>query len=735
MTRIEATKRKIMRRETTKRATDATTEAITEYAIPSVYDKARTWLSPDEMAETLDLDGTLAGEPVLNTRRRALMALRRGDTSLFATPFDRRTVPLARRKMLFGLAPDIVEPDASKAVVDDSGTQSLRKSETEFLRDMWHTGEDEDRKEIKRLLKTYLFRKDLDDLVKKADADRNRMVRANRVAAGLESKEPAPMRDSAGRALKPGMKVIGKGGNRMFVTPDELKRLHDDRARFAKEHPLKYYGAYPMAAGGAALSGAAAASPAATFAAVRPMARAASKAFDVVDNPLALARMPRWVGPAAGVTGALGPHAIRMLPDDKYAKVPGPVKKNLKYLRWASPLRGLGLGLASDIGLGYALDHPEKAVDTTVTLANRYAGHNDTQISGNPVNDVLLGIGKDKAKDKIKGKLSGIVDVARERLGKVQGGVKDISRNLYSQLPGDMAKVVDLLNEGKIAWDSLPEDTRGAIVSYAGPYLSQKAIDGLVALKYPKFDLDSTVEDVNDFYNRVVVPTKERYAGTPGKDYDDRNYRKDFVKDLDVHQDVKAFAPVYGWSSPMDIRNGVHLNRPPLYRTMARWPDIIDSVITHEATHEQNNDTPSLGIGRPHSGVSRREQDIADRAYGFDADAMAPFYPKLSSRRRELFGKMEEITTNREFRRAIDREITRQLGHPPSVDEFVSWVDKASPEELRRLRADNVFSGYAEAWRRKYPRLSPKQIEAWRRALKEVAYNQPQHGTLPRRTV
>lgn len=232
--------------------------AITEYAISNVYDKDRAWFDPEEMVDQLDLNGTLWGEPLMNTRGKALKALRKGDTSLFMTKFDRRTVPQVRKKMVFGLFPDSIEPDISKAVVDDSGTQRLRQLETKFLRDMWLTGEDEDRKEIKRRLKSYMFRKDLDDLVKKADAARNRMVRANRVSQGLEPATPRPVTDSTGRAYKPGMRVVGHGGNRAFFTPAEISRVDADRSQFIQEHPGQFAAAMvaPWLAAGAGVAGA-----------------------------------------------------------------------------------------------------------------------------------------------------------------------------------------------------------------------------------------------------------------------------------------------------------------------------------------------------------------------------------------------------------------------------------------------------------------------------------------------
>lgn len=104
------------------------------------------------------------------------------------------------------------------------------------------------------------------------DASRNQMVRSHRVAAGLEPATPKAPTDCMGRTFEPGMKVLGHGQNRAFVTPNELNAIAADRMQFAAEHPTQYAVACAApviaAMGGAAVvGGAVAAAPAVATAA------------------------------------------------------------------------------------------------------------------------------------------------------------------------------------------------------------------------------------------------------------------------------------------------------------------------------------------------------------------------------------------------------------------------------------------------------------------------------------
>ena len=147
-------------------------EPLIEYALSDVYDKGRNWMSPEDLVDYMSIERM--SEPLyeksngLLNKAKLLKDLKRGYTADLFNALDSRKVPYKKHKMLFGLLPDSIEEDPLSAVVDDSGTQRLRKEETDFLRDMYTTGEDEDREEVKRLLKSYIFKHDLDDLTNKS---------------------------------------------------------------------------------------------------------------------------------------------------------------------------------------------------------------------------------------------------------------------------------------------------------------------------------------------------------------------------------------------------------------------------------------------------------------------------------------------------------------------------------------------------------------------------------------
>ena len=225
------------------------------YAYSDPYSKQRAWMTPEEIAEDI-FDFNHYYEPYFRTKKQLIKSLRSGDTFGLISRLDKKTVPYSRFKMMFGLMPDSIELDESRAVIDDSGTQKARKSETSFLRGMWRTGDEADRDEIRKLLKTYLFKHDLDDLTKKADADRNRMVADNRQKTGLPVQH-TQMRDSTGKVFKPGMKMIGSGNNRAFVTPEQLSQIGADRSKLIHEHPGQFAAAVasPWLAAAAATAG------------------------------------------------------------------------------------------------------------------------------------------------------------------------------------------------------------------------------------------------------------------------------------------------------------------------------------------------------------------------------------------------------------------------------------------------------------------------------------------------
>lgn len=65
------------------------------------------------------------------------------------------------------------------------------------------------------------------------------MVTANRQKSGLPVQH-TQMRDSTGKVFKPGMKMLGSGNNRAFVTPEQLSQVGADRSKFIQEHPGQF---------------------------------------------------------------------------------------------------------------------------------------------------------------------------------------------------------------------------------------------------------------------------------------------------------------------------------------------------------------------------------------------------------------------------------------------------------------------------------------------------------------
>lgn len=147
-------------------------EPVLQYSVADVWDdSARNWMTPEEMADYVDTYCYYA--PLYENgygsfdKKKFIADLKKRDTLGSPLDLDSRILPYKKHKVLFGLLPDSIEEDVENAVVDDSGTQRLRKFETDFLRDMYTTGKDEDRKEVKRLLRSYIFKHDLDDLINK----------------------------------------------------------------------------------------------------------------------------------------------------------------------------------------------------------------------------------------------------------------------------------------------------------------------------------------------------------------------------------------------------------------------------------------------------------------------------------------------------------------------------------------------------------------------------------------
>lgn len=193
------------------------------------------------------------------------------------------------------------------------------------------------------------------------------------------------------------------------------------------------------------------------------------------------------------------------------------------------------------------------------------------------------------------------------------------------------------------------------------------------AAKLSKDDID----DVNTFYNNIVLPTKQEFGGVPGRDYDPKYYVKDFPKKVGTRYFDGLNAS--GYASPRDVFNTVHL------QSTVGGP----SVFVHELTHLQNRDAPfflrRLPIFRnyapvAHAGASPQEDRTLTRAYHFGPSALQAGYGK--KHRDVKHGLMEQATTNREYRYKIWKDLSKQLGHPATYDEFKQHVRSMPQNEI-----------------------------------------------------
>ena len=90
------------------------------------------------------------------------------------------------------------------------------------------------------------------------------------------------------------------------------------------------------------------------------------------------------------------------------------------------------------------------------------------------------------------------------------------------------------------------------------------------------------IDDVNTFYNNIVLPTKLEFGGVPGKDYDPKYYIKNFPKKVSIEYYSGKPTDNFGYVSPADASSIVHLSK-----------DFGgQSAFVHELAHLQNRDAP-----------------------------------------------------------------------------------------------------------------------------------------------
>lgn len=232
------------------------------------------------------------------------------------------------------------------------------------------------------------------------------------------------------------------------------------------------------------------------------------------------------------------------------------------------------------------------------------------------------------------------------------------------------------------------------------------------------------VNNVNAFYNNIVLPTKNEYAGTPGVDYDGSRYGNDFALTTPIHYYFNPFSSYAGWANTTKGRD-ININ--------SAFTPLTDpeSTIVHELAHQQNIDSNrrsayNARTGGPHAGLSSRERDTLDRAYDFSGyGARGMFrksYDDLVNGWRlpwgRISGRQEDHTTNREYRYAIYKDMSKSLGRAPTYDEFKEYIKSMPLQEIKR-RALNTPNDYVNP--RRWKNADRNRLEALRKAWLEVA--------------
>ena len=201
------------------------------------------------------------------------------------------------------------------------------------------------------------------------------------------------------------------------------------------------------------------------------------------------------------------------------------------------------------------------------------------------------------------------------------------------------------------------------------------------------------IQDVNTFYNTIVLPTKQEFGGIPGKDYDPKYYVKDFPLKTKVMYDNPGDS-FGGYVSQDDLRNKAYLS--PRFND-----DTTRSMFVHELTHLQNRDFPykwrryvPFGTLVPHSGASAAEDRKLLQAYRFGREAVGPFYEDKEDITQHYLN--EQATTNREYRYALWRQLSSRLGKPATYEEFKKYITEMPQTEILNNLDLLLPNGYME---------------------------------------
>jgi len=233
----------------------------------------------------------------------------------------------------------------------------------------------------------------------------------------------------------------------------------------------------------------------------------------------------------------------------------------------------------------------------------------------------------------------------------------------------------------------------------------------------------------NDFFNDIVLPMKQKYGGTPGKDYNSGYYYRDFPK---------SKTPGY---FPLPFVKGINLG-----------PYSIVSPMTAASAGRYTNAHETLGHmlhkdGLPWalSGYSPWERDTLNKAFEFDPTTIARVY-KTPLGRFHTFG--EQGATLKQIQRYLYsklREQTQeQFGRKPNFEDWEKLEadyrsDSRGPQfpDLRTLddgiissengTADhfNSYSLATDARRKRMANGTEVPVPAWRAFKPDYSFPEP----------
>lgn len=219
---------------------------------------------------------------------------------------------------------------------------------------------------------------------------------------------------------------------------------------------------------------------------------------------------------------------------------------------------------------------------------------------------------------------------------------------------------------------------------------------------------DSDFTSVNDFYNNIMLEKQKRHGGTPGVDYDDAFYRRDFPLGIPVESFTDAEDTAGGYVNAFDSNYRVHVNsdKPALARVLA---------LVHELKHVQNGDSRFFSWLWTNRGISDRQKNLLKGSYGLvDSDVEGSWGGPVQ----------ESSTSNTEFQYLLWSDLSRKIGHPATYDEFSDFVKGMSRDDIRRT-LPKIHSSYIDRMLRRRFNGSLKAIpddtveairDAWLRA-------------------